>query len=67
MEGSVGVNASLKVHKVQEEEMDFFHISTENFIQEKDSRFAINTVTLGGLIVRNGLNILVDGENCHTL
>ena len=66
MEGSVGVNAGLKIHKIQEEELDFFHVSSENFIQEKDSRFEINTITVGGLLVRNGLNILVDGENCHT-
>lgn len=67
LEGSVGVNAGLKIQKIQEEELDFFHVSTENFIQEKDSRFAINTITIGGLLVRNGLNILVDGENCHTM
>lgn len=66
MEGSVGVNAGLKIHKIQEEELDFYHISSENFIQEKDSRFEINTVTIGGALVRNGLNILVDGENCNT-
>ncbi|SFT79802.1 Iron-regulated ABC transporter permease protein SufD [Lishizhenia tianjinensis] len=67
LEGSVGVNAGLKVHKLQLEELDMFHISTENFIQEKDARFDINTITLGGLLVRNGLNILVDGENCDTM
>ena len=66
MEAAVGVNASLKIHKIQEENLDFFHVSTENIVQEKDSRFEINTVTIGGLLVRNGLNILVDGENCHT-
>lgn len=66
MEGSVGVNAGLKVHKIQEEELDFYHVSTENFIQEKDSRFEINSITVGAALLRNTLNILVDGENCNT-
>ena len=66
MEGHVQENASLKIHKTQAENRDTFNISNEQFIQDKSSNFKINTITTGGLIVRNGLNVIVDGENCHT-
>ena len=40
------------------------HISTEQIDQGKNSTFTINTVTLNGLLVRNNLNIAVNGQNC---
>jgi Fe-S cluster assembly protein SufD len=43
-----------------------FHIATDQVHQERDSYFKINTITLSGKLVRNNLNILVDGENCET-
>lgn len=66
IEGEVEENASLNVAKIQNENRSTFHISNEQFIQHPNSNFAINTITLGGLLVRNGLNIIVDGQNCYT-
>ena len=66
LDGTVATNGKLTVFKVQAEEKDMFHISSENFIQAPSSNFYIHTVTLGGLLVRNGLNIIVEGENCYT-
>lgn len=66
IEGHVAANANLTVQKLQVEEKDMFSIVNEQFVQEKSSNFTINTITLGGLLVRNGLTILVDGENCHS-
>ena len=65
-EGHVETNACLKINKIQAEERNMFHVSNEHFIQEKSSNFHLNTVTTGGLLVRNGLTVLVDGENCFT-
>ena len=63
---SVGKNAFLTVDKIQYEAENTSHISTEQVSQEKDSTFTINTITLNGGLVRNNLNIEVNGENCET-
>jgi Fe-S cluster assembly protein SufD len=66
LEGHVEDNASLTIQKIQSEEKSNFHISNELFVQDSGSNFTINTITTGGLLTRNGLNVLVEGENCHT-
>jgi len=62
----VGENARLEIDKIQNENERTFHISTEQISQEKNSFFQINTMTLDGGLVRNNINISVDGENCET-
>lgn len=62
----VAENAFLTLEKVQYESEETFHISTEKVNQAKSSTFTINTVTLNGGLVRNNLNIDVNGENCTT-
>lgn len=57
-------NAHLILNKVQFEGETSSHISTEQIDQGKDSTFTINTVTLNGALVRNNLNIAVNGQNC---
>ncbi len=63
---SVGTNAFLTLDKIQYEAENSSHICTEQVSQEKDSTFTINTITLNGGLVRNNLNIEVNGENCET-
>lgn len=63
---SVGTNAFLTLDKIQYEAENTSHICTEQVSQEKDSTFTINTITLNGGLVRNNLNIAVNGENCET-
>lgn len=65
-EGHVAANASLTIQKIQREEKDVFHISNELFVQDEGSNFTINTITTGSSLTRNGLNVLVEGENCYT-
>ncbi|MBK6524833.1 MAG: Fe-S cluster assembly protein SufD [Crocinitomicaceae bacterium] len=65
-EFAVGENAILVYDKIQNESEANFHISTEEVSQEKNSNFKINTVTLDGTLVRNNINISVNGENCET-
>jgi Fe-S cluster assembly protein SufD len=65
-EFTVGENATLVYDKIQNEAEANFHISTEEVAQEKNSNFKINTVTLDGTLVRNNINISVNGENCET-
>jgi Fe-S cluster assembly protein SufD len=56
----------LTADKIQYESAGNFHVSTEQVAQEKNSNFSINTITLNGTLVRNNLNIEVDGPNCET-
>jgi Fe-S cluster assembly protein SufD len=61
---NVGQNAFVTIEKMQYENDSCFHISTDYVRQDKDSTFTINTITLNGGLVRNNLNIEVNGENC---
>lgn len=65
-EGHVETNASLTINKMQTEAKNMLHISNELFVQDESSNFLINTITTGSLLTRNGLNVIVEGENCHT-
>jgi len=60
----VGVNAHFTIDKIQHEEQGNFAVLTEQVDQKKDSTFTINTITLDGTLVRNNLNIAVNGTNC---
>jgi Fe-S cluster assembly protein SufD len=62
----VGENAHLDIDKLQLENESSFQISSEYVAQGRDSHFDINTITLDGLLVRNNLNIAVNGQNCNT-
>lgn len=62
----VHANAKVTINKIQKLGSEDRQVCTEEVYQEKDSTFTINTFQLGGEFVRNGLNIKVDGTNCHT-
>ena len=59
-------NAKLHIDKIQCESDEHWQINSEYVYQEQNSVFTINTITLNGGMVRNGLNISVDGNNCDT-
>ncbi len=59
-------NAHLSIDKLQLENNTSYQISTEQIHQDKNSTFTINTITLNGALVRNNLNISVDGTNCES-
>lgn len=59
-------NGNLTIDKIQYESEGNFHVATEQIAQAKDSTFTINTLTLNGTLVRNNLNIEVNGVNCNT-
>lgn len=63
---TVGANAKVNIDKIQEEDESCFQINTEFVHQEKDSNFTINTITLNGGLIRNNLNININGVNCET-
>ena len=59
-------NANVEYNKIQNKAGESYQISTEQVYQRKDSNFTINTITLQGTLVRNNLNIEVQGEGCET-
>lgn len=52
--------------KIQNESEENYHYSNESVDQANNSNFKINTITLNGGLVRNDLNIDVNGENVET-
>lgn len=62
----VHANAKMSIDKIQLLGNEDRQVCTEEVYQEKDATFKINTFQLNGEFIRNGLNIKVDGTNCHT-
>ncbi len=60
----VGSNANLDFTRLQNEHMATTQISHSYVYQEKESNIFLNTVTLHGGMVRNNVNIKLDGEGC---
>jgi Fe-S cluster assembly protein SufD len=62
----VSENASAKYYKLQNENPTAYHVGTTQVYQERNSHFSITTVTTNGGIVRNNLNLKLDGEGIDT-
>ncbi|MDP4209492.1 MAG: Fe-S cluster assembly protein SufD [Bacteroidota bacterium] len=63
----LGENATFDHFKVQNEHNDSVQVSHTYFYQDKASSLRTSTITLHGGLVRNNLNIKLDGEGaeCH--
>lgn len=59
-------NASLEFDLLQNENEKSFQICGTHVYQSANSVFSINTVSLGGGILKNKLHIKLDGQNCET-
>jgi Fe-S cluster assembly protein SufD len=57
-----GENSVVEYYKLQQESDQAFHIGTTQIHQARNSNFTSHTVTLGGELVRNELNAVLDGE-----
>ncbi|MDQ3394237.1 MAG: Fe-S cluster assembly protein SufD [Bacteroidota bacterium] len=55
-------NSKVKYTKINNESDKAYHVGTTQAYQTEKSIFTSNTVTFGGAIVRNNLNIEIDGE-----
>ncbi len=49
-------------YKLQEESIKAFHVATLQVHQGRDSRFASHSISFGGQLVRNDINVLLDAE-----
>ncbi|HXH20278.1 MAG TPA: Fe-S cluster assembly protein SufD [Chitinophagales bacterium] len=59
-------NAGLEYSKILSRTEKYSHIGTTAIRQEKNSRLNSWSVTCGGNLVRNNLNVMFNDENCET-
>ncbi|HRF59647.1 MAG TPA: Fe-S cluster assembly protein SufD [Fimbriimonadaceae bacterium] len=64
-EGTVAANAHVEHVKVQRESEQALHIALTEIRQEGDSSLNTFSVTYGGKLTRNDLNIFLNGSNLH--
>jgi Fe-S cluster assembly protein SufD len=64
-EFALGEGASLTVHKLQHESEGPAHICQESVRLEAKARFSIDTTTLEGSLVRNDLQVALEGAEAH--
>jgi Fe-S cluster assembly protein SufD len=57
-----GENAIVDHYRVQRENMATFHISTLHLYQGRDSNISSLSANIGGLLVRNNVHAILDGE-----
>jgi Fe-S cluster assembly protein SufD len=60
----VGEGAHVEMYKIQDENHKAFHFNRTQSHQSANSTFTIYNVTLGGQLVRNDSNVVLDAENC---
>jgi Fe-S cluster assembly protein SufD len=56
-------NSNLKYYKIQNEELNAFHVGTTQVFQDRSSIFNSITISWGGSVTRNNLNSYLNGEN----
>ena len=59
----VAEGANVKLDKIQNENTNTYHIGADFACQQKDSVFTINTIPANAKLIRNNLNIIIDGTN----
>jgi Fe-S cluster assembly protein SufD len=62
----VGEGAVLDFYKLERESLEAFHVATMEVLEKRDSSFTSHSITLGGALVRNDLNVRLDapGAGC---
>jgi Fe-S cluster assembly protein SufD len=53
--------------KVQRESREAFHVATFQLYQERSSAFSSHSISLGGALVRNDVNAVLDGEGADAI
>src|SRR5690349_6391462 len=59
---SADENATVHDHKVQRERVDSFHVGSTYVRAAKDANVLSHSISLGGALVRNDINVVLDGE-----
>lgn len=59
----VAEGAHVSLDKIQNENLNTFHVGADFAVQGKDSVFSINTIPVRAKLIRNNLSIVLDGPN----
>jgi Fe-S cluster assembly protein SufD len=57
----IGKNSVIDHYKLQRESENAFHMATIQVAQENDSSYTSHSLSLGGALVRNNINVVLDG------
>jgi Fe-S cluster assembly protein SufD len=57
--------ANLDLYKLESESTNAYHVTTTEVRQGRDSRFASHSMTFGGALVRNDLNVRLEAEGAE--
>ena len=60
-----GENAHIELYKVQHEELQAFHTGLIELVAARDTTIATHSLSFGGALVRNDINVLLDDEGSH--
>jgi Fe-S cluster assembly protein SufD len=60
-----GENAVIDHYKLQQEGDRAFHIATIQVHQDRSSNFHSHSISLGGALVRNDINVVLDGDGAE--
>lgn len=63
---AVSENAGLEYYKIQTDIEDNYHVGATVILQKRDSLVNCYTVSINGIMVRNNLSLLLDGEYCES-
>jgi Fe-S cluster assembly protein SufD len=61
----IGDNAQIEHYKLQLESEQAFHVASSRIRQGRDSSFVSHSISLGGVLVRNDLNVLLEAEGAQ--
>jgi len=59
-------NSTVEYHKIQRESREAFHVASLHVLQERDTNFTSHSISLGGALVRNDLNIVLNAEGAES-
>jgi len=60
-----GNSSVIDFYKIQRESEEAFHVDTLRVVQERDSNFSSHSISLGGSMVRNNVNVMLNGEGAE--
>lgn len=60
-------NAVIEHHKLQQEGGGAFHVAGFHALQQRDSRLASHSITLGGVLTRNDITTAFDATGCEAV
>lgn len=66
-EATLSKSAILKHYKIQQESVNAYHIGNLNIMQDRDSRFESNSISLGGTLVRNDIHGQLAAEGAEII